>query len=201
MIKFKYMDTNLDSLINAYQTCKDEKKKRLLHINIVECSMDIVKKISQNIHYKSASLNYEDIFQAGTIGLLRAIDTFDSDSNASFITYATHFIKGEIMHCIRNKDNSLNPLSLDAKTDDELSIAETISDNDNLTDIYDDRLLLTDEIEKLPDDLKEIIKMSFFEDKSQKEIAEITHTSTMYISRMVKRALNKMYKSIIGSEK
>ena len=196
-----HMDTNLDSLINAYQTCKDEKKKRLLHINIVECSMDIVKKMSHNIQYKSASLNYEDIFQAGTLGLLRAIDTYDADSNASFITYATHLIKGEIMHCIRNKDNSINPLSIDAKTDDELSIEETISYKNDLTDTYDDRLLLTDEIEKLPNNLKEIIKMSFFEDKSQKEIAEITHTSTMYISRMVKRALNKMYKSIMGSEK
>lgn len=196
-----HMDTNLDSLINAYQTCKNEKKKRLLHINIVECSMDIVKKITHNTQYKSASLNYEDIFQAGILGLLKAIDTYDADSNASFITYATHFIKGEIMHCIRNKDNSINPVSLDAKTDDELSIEETISYKNDLTDTYDDRLLLTDEIEKLPNNLKEIIIMSFFEDKSQKEIAEITHTSTMYISRMVKRALNKMYKSIMGSEK
>lgn len=201
MVYYLYMENDLDSLLNAYKKCKNEKKKRLLHLNIVENGMEIVKKISKNTPYKSVALNFEDIFQAGTIGLLKAIDLYSTNIETNFTAFATKHIKGEIMHCIRNKSNSINAISLDTNGDYEMSMIETISDNDNYADLYDNKLLITDEIEKLPENMKSIIKMNFFDEMTQKEIAEITHSSTMHISRMVRKALNQMYKSIIGSKK
>ena len=69
---------DLDLQILAYKDCKDEKKKRMLHINIVENGMILVKKIAGNISAQSGIPN-EDLVQVGCIGLIKAIDFFDPD--------------------------------------------------------------------------------------------------------------------------
>ena len=93
---------DLDLQILAYKDCKDEKKKRMLHINIVENGMILVKKIAGNISAQSGIPN-EDLVQVGCIGLIKAIDFFDPDKNTRFKTYASYFIRGEIKHYLRDK--------------------------------------------------------------------------------------------------
>ncbi len=93
---------DLDEQILIYKKCKDEKKKRMLHINIVENGMFLVKKIAGNISAQSGISN-EDLVQVGSIGLIKAIEFFNPDKNTRFKTYASYFIRGEIKHYLRDK--------------------------------------------------------------------------------------------------
>lgn len=93
---------DLDEQILIYKECKDEKKKRMLHINIVENGMFLVKKIAGNISTQSGISN-EDLVQVGSIGLIKAIEFFNPDKNTRFKTYASYFIRGEIKHYLRDK--------------------------------------------------------------------------------------------------
>lgn len=92
----------LDTQLLAYKTCNDEKKKRMLHLNIVENAMQLVKKIACNIALQTGISN-EDLIQVGSIGLIKAIEFFDTNKNTKFKTYATYFIRGEIKHYLRDK--------------------------------------------------------------------------------------------------
>ena len=96
------LEDDLDAQILAYKGCKDEKKKRMLHVNIVENAMQLVKKIAGSISAQSGISN-EDLIQVGSIGLIKAIEFFKPDKNAKFKTYASYFIRGEIKHYLRDK--------------------------------------------------------------------------------------------------
>ena len=65
----------LDSLISSYKKCKDEKKKRMLHLKIVEESMILVKKIA-NIISMQSGVNNEDLIQVGSLGLIKSISSY-----------------------------------------------------------------------------------------------------------------------------
>ena len=99
--KDKQID-ELDTLLISFKNTKDEKKKRMLHLKIVEESMDLVKKIANTIALQSGIPN-EDLIQVGSLGLIKAIEFYKVDMNTKFKTYATYFIKGEIKHYLRDK--------------------------------------------------------------------------------------------------
>lgn len=92
----------LDALLISFKNTKDEKKKRMLHLKIVEEAMDLVKKIANTIALQSGISN-EDLIQVGSLGLIKAIEFYRLDMNTKFKTYATYFIKGEIKHYLRDK--------------------------------------------------------------------------------------------------
>ncbi len=103
------MDSNkkfkeLDRQIFAYKTCVDERKKRILYLNVVETAMQLVKRIACSIAVQSGIPN-EDLVQVGSIGLIKAIEFFDISKNTKFRTYATYFIRGEIKHYLRDKSS------------------------------------------------------------------------------------------------
>ena len=99
--KDKQID-ELDTLLISFKNTKDEKKKRMLHLKIVEESMDLVKKIANTIALQSGIPN-EDLIQVGSLGLIKAIEFYKVDMNTKFKNYATYFIKGEIKHYLRDK--------------------------------------------------------------------------------------------------
>ncbi len=101
------MDNNktledLDAQLLSYKNCNDDKKKRMMHLKIVENGMQLVKKIACAISVQSGISN-EDLIQVGSIGLIKAIQFFDTNKNTKFKTYATYFIRGEIKHYLRDK--------------------------------------------------------------------------------------------------
>lgn len=96
------MFEDIDKQLFAYKNCNDEKKKRMLHLNIVEAGMTLVKKIASSIAFQTGISN-EDLVQVGSIGLIKAIEFFDSNKKTKFKTYATYFIRGEIKHYMRDK--------------------------------------------------------------------------------------------------
>ena len=249
----------LDSLVIAYKDCNDEKKKRMLHLKIVEDAMTLVKKIASTISMQSG-VNNEDLVQVGSLGLIKSIESYRPNLNTKFRTYATYFIKGEIKHYLRDKaamikaprelqelvfkitttakklneegnedptaedianvlgissekveevlniDKYRNALSLDQYfkgEDEDFSLLDKIpaGDYQELMNSYEDKIMLSEAIKRLPPDLRQIIELSYYEDLNQREISEKINISQMQVSRRLKKALSKMYELIKNNEK
>lgn len=93
---------NIDELVFAYHNCKDEKKRRLIHIKIIKAGIERVKKLAAPFALQTG-VAFEDLVQVGALGLIKSIDSFAANKNAKFSTYATYYIKGELRHYIRDK--------------------------------------------------------------------------------------------------
>ncbi len=248
------LELEIQDLLLQYKKTTDEKKKRLLHLKIVEASLSYVKKIVSGPTFKNYNIQ-EDLFQVGSIGLMKAIDFFDLSKNTKFKTYATYFIKGEIKHYLRDKANFIRPpreiqelsykislaskelleegkdgtsidliaqklnltsqkveevlsldigqeiLSLDQNIlndDDDTSLMDKIPDGDykDFLNNSENRLMLNTALEKLPQDLKQILVLNYFADLNQKQISEKLGLSPMQVSRKIKKALNKLYELV-----
>lgn len=244
----------LDALLISFKNAKDEKKKRMLHLKIVEAAMDLVKKIANTIAFQSGIAN-EDLIQVGSLGLIKAIDFYRLDMNTKFKTYATYFIKGEIKHYLRDKASIIkaprelqellfkintarkkltesgneeptseqiseyldipvakinevieierckSTLSLDQsfmQDDEDVSLLDKIPANDyqEFMNSYENKIMLASTIKKLPQELREIIELSYYQDLNQREISEKMNMSQMQVSRRLKKALSKMYELI-----
>lgn len=93
---------SLEELLAQFKSCTDSKKKRMLHISIVENTMELVKSVAISIAMQSG-ISPEDLIQVGALGLIKAIEFYKPDMNTKFTTYALYFIKGEIRHYLRDK--------------------------------------------------------------------------------------------------
>ena len=245
----------IDKQLILYKQCKDERKKHLIHLKIVEVGMEYVKKIASGVSVQSGISN-EDLIQVGSIGLIKAIELFDSERNAKFKTYASYLIRGEIKHYLRDKASiiraprelqelvarisisikemkengilepteeqisnatgielqkvhevlglelSISTLSLDQAAsvvdEDNLSLIDKIPSGDyqEFLSSYENKIMIAAAINKLPEDLKDIIELSYYHDLNQREIAEKLKLSQMQVSRRLKKAINKMYEII-----
>ena len=247
----KSKDVDIDELIGKYKACKDENEKRRLYIKITLNGLNLVKRIAVSVAIHSNS-PAEDLIQVGALGLIKAIDFYVPNKNAKFLTYATHFIKGEIKHYVRDKANMIKTprkiqelffkiqtaskelvlegfeepttkqiaerinlpqekveeilkidkykatVSLDqnlSQESEETTLIDKIPSGDyqEFLSSYEDKIMIEEAIQKLPDDLKKILEMSFFDELNQREIAEQMNISQMQVSRRLKKALNKMY--------
>ena len=158
--------------------------------------------------FSSSNENVDDLFQIGCIGLIKAIDNFDSSLNVKFSTYAVPMIIGEIRRFLRD-NNSIskedivyaldaiqNPMSLYEPifTDggDTLYVMDQISDKKNREEIWVEHLSLSEAMKRLDEREHEIITLRFFEGKTQMEVAEIIGISQAQVSRLEKNALRVM---------
>lgn len=92
----------LDEQLILYKKCKDERKKHLIYLGIVEAAMEFVKKIAGGVAVQCGIPN-EDLVQVGSIGLIKAIELYNPLKSAKFKTYAGYLIRGEIKHYLRDK--------------------------------------------------------------------------------------------------
>lgn len=93
----------LEDLIYAYNNESDKKRKQVLYLNLVSESLKLVNKIVSSIYPLPSSLSREDLTQVGAIGLLKSIPNYKIKDKGSFKTYASKFIKGQILHYLRDK--------------------------------------------------------------------------------------------------
>lgn len=242
---------NLEKLITLYQDCKEEKKRHILYLKIIEESMSTVKQIANSIA-KQSGVSNEDLIQVGSLGLIKAVALYKQNINTKFKTYSIYFIKGEIKHYLRDKagiikaprelhemitkvNNAIRilseqgieePTSIDVSNllhlpvkkveevmdldkckialsldqyfsndNDDMSLMDKLPSGDyqEFIDYYEKKIMLKDVINKLPDDLKIVIMLNFYDDMSQREISEKLNISQMQVSRRIKKALNRMY--------
>lgn len=159
--------------------------------------------------FESTNIPIDDLTSIGTMGLIKAVNSFIPSKNIKFATYASRCIENEILMYLRKRSNK----NVDISMDEALS---TDSDGNelNLIDVlYTDESFVSENIEKESDrqmvwDIlntlspreKEIMVMRFGldngEEKTQKEVSDIIGISQSYVSRMEKRILKKMKKEI-----
>ncbi len=155
--------------------------------------------------YETNIYNLEDLISIGTLGLVKAIQTFKNDKNIKLATYASRCIDNEILMFLRKKSRLKNEVSLDEplKCDydgNELLLGDILSENENLiTDGIDDNEEKEDlykAIELLKPREKEILSMRFglngSKEYTQKETAELLGISQSYISRLEKKIIKKL---------
>ena len=151
-----------------------------------------------------------ELISIGTIGLIKAINTFDSEKKIKLATYASRCIENEILMYLRKSVNQKGEVSFDEplNTDwdgNELLLSDVLgTDNDMvMRPIEDDvdRQLLQSAMNKLSEREKEIITMRFglgeTAERTQKEVADIMGISQSYISRLEKRIILRLKREIL----
>ena len=159
--------------------------------------------------YDNTGTDLEDLVSIGTIGLIKAINTYRLDKNIKLATYASRCIDNEILMYLRKikrKKSEVSfedSLSYDAEGN-ELHLEDVLgTDKDIVTKGLDDELnknIMLSEIEKLSDRDKEIIELRYGlnqkNEMTQKDVANLLGISQSYISRIEKKVIKRL-KSVI----
>ncbi|MBR4282169.1 MAG: RNA polymerase sporulation sigma factor SigE [Clostridia bacterium] len=159
--------------------------------------------------YDVAGASVEDIISIGTIGLIKAVNTFSPEKNIKLATYASRCIENEILMYIRKTAGRAGELSLDEPLNvdwdgNELLLSEILgSDPDlisNKVEHEDECRLLNGQIALLNDRERHIMNMRFglcgFDEHTQKEVADKLGISQSYISRLEKRIIKNLKKTL-----
>ena len=160
-------------------------------------------------------MGVEDLISIGTIGLIKAINTFNPEKNIKLATYASRCIENEILMYLRRNNKTKMEVSIDEPLNvdwdgNELLLSDILGTSEDV--IYKnleeevDRRLLRKALEKLSDRERVIIQMRFGLghpdgiEKTQKEVADILGISQSYISRLEKKIMKRLRKEIIRLE-
>ncbi|MCQ2450400.1 MAG: RNA polymerase sporulation sigma factor SigE [Clostridia bacterium] len=181
----------------------DKEAKEELIVHNLRLVVYIAKK------FDSASVNIEDLISIGTIGLIKAVNTFCADKNIKLATYASRCIENEILMYLRKISSRKTEISFDEplNTDwdgNELLLSDVLgSDGDEIgqkLEQEDERKLLISFVNELLPREKQIMEMRFgmggYEEYTQKEVADALGISQSYISRLEKRIISKLKKQI-----
>lgn len=187
-------ETVFNELRNGDNTHRD-----LLVIHNLRLVVYIAKK------FDSPTAGAEDLVSIGTIGLMKAVKTFNPDKNIKLATYASRCIENEILMYLRKASNSKQELSFDEplSTDwdgNELTLSDVLgSDADEISEdieLEDEKRLLRKVLSELPEKEREIMNLRFgingTEACTQKQLADRMGISQSYISRLEKRILKKI---------
>ena len=191
-------ETIFNELING-----DESHRDLLVIHNLRLVVYIAKK------FDSPTASAEDLVSIGTIGLMKAVRTFNPVKNIKLATYASRCIENEILMYLRKASNSNVNLSFDEplSTDwdgNELTLRDVLgSEPDEISEgieYEDEKRLLRSIVSEPPEKEKSIMKLRFglggSETLTQKELADRMGISQSYISRLEKRILGKIKKEM-----
>ena len=175
---------------------------------LIEHNLRLVAYIARR--FDNTGINIEDLISIGTIGLIKAINTYRSDKNIKLATYASRCIENEILMHLRKTAPQKSEVSFDEplNTDwdgNELLLSDILGTDEDLImkPIEDDvdRRLLMDAVNTLSAREKEIITLRFGlggqEEKTQKEVADRMGISQSYISRLEKRIIARLKKEIL----
>lgn len=174
---------------------------------LIEHNLRLVVYIAKR--FENTGINIEDLISIGTIGLIKAINTFKPDKKIKLATYASRCIENEILMHLRKSSNRNREVSIDEplNTDsdgNELVLSDVLgSDVDLIQKTLDDeidRQLLDIAIAKLSERERKIIRLRFglndSSEKTQKEVADMLGISQSYISRLEKRIISRLKKEM-----
>ncbi len=174
---------------------------------LIEHNLRLVVYIAKR--FETTGVSLEDLISIGTIGLIKAINTFNSDKNIKLATYASRCIENEILMYLRRTsylkaECSLEePLSVDWDGN-ELLISDVLGtdEDDVMKDLEceEERKALLRAVGRLNERERLIINLRYglngYEEKTQKEIADMMGISQSYISRLEKRILTRLKREI-----
>jgi len=175
---------------------------------LVERNLRLVAHIVKKYSYPGKDV--DDLISIGTVGLIKAIDSFDCNKGTRLATYAARCIENEILMLIRNNKKTKSevylqdPIGID-KEGNEISLMDVLSsDEDSIIEVVENKIQIKKLYSKINSSLvgreKLVIEMRYGlvdgKPKTQREIAKILCISRSYVSRIEKRALKKLYKDL-----
>ena len=174
---------------------------------LIERNLRLVVYIARK--FDNTGVDLEDLISVGTIGLIKAVNSFDTEKNIKLATYASRCIENEILMYLRRMVRIRSEISLDEPLNvdwegNELLMSDILGTEPDVVtkDIENsvERQLLWSAIEKLNNREKEIMQMRFglmgYEEKTQKEVADFLGISQSYISRLEKKIIFRLKKEI-----
>lgn len=197
------------AVIEKLGTETDDAAKKTL----IEHNLRLVVYIAKK--FDNTGVGVEDLISIGTIGLIKAINTFNPMKNIKLATYASRCIENEILMYLRRNNKTKLEVSIDEPLNvdwdgNELLLSDILGTEEDT--IYRDleteveRKLLMKAINRLSSREKTIVQMRFGigtkdgEEKTQKEVADILGISQSYISRLEKKIMQRLKREIVRYE-
>ena len=184
---------------------EDDSLKKVL----VERNLRLVVYIAKK--FENTGIGMDDLISIGTIGLMKAANTFRTDKNIKLATYASRCIENEILMYIRKSGNIRTELSIDEplSTDydgNELLLSDVLGTDEDSAgkrlEEDEERKVIYDALSHLSPREKEIIELRFGlsggKEMTQKDVADVLGISQSYISRLEKRILAQLKEDIQG---
>ena len=198
--------TEEEQILKKLDTEEDECIRKIL----VERNLRLVVYIAKK--FENTGVGIEDLISIGTIGLMKAINTFKLNKNIKLATYASRCIENEILMFLRKSNKLKSEISIDEPLNqdgdgNELLLSDILgTEEDTVSKGLEDevdKLLLKASMEKLNTREKNIMELRFgFKnngyEKTQKEVADMLGISQSYISRLEKKIISKMKKDIMS---
>ena len=180
---------------------------------LIEHNLRLVVYIAQR--FDNTGVGVEDLISIGTIGLIKAINTFNPTRKIKLATYASRCIENEILMYLRRNNKTRMEVSIDEPLNvdwdgNELLLSDILGTEEDI--IYKDLehevecTLLGKAIEKLSPREQTIIRLRYGlqsddgKEKTQKEVADLLGISQSYISRLEKRIMKRLKKEIVRYE-
>lgn len=174
----------------------------ILRRTLVERNLRLVVYIARK--FENTGVGIEDLISIGTIGLIKAANTFCPEKNIKLATYASRCIENEILMYIRKNQNMRYETSLDEPLSadgdgNELLLSDVLSGDESVGKRMEDdeeKKIITRAIETLSPREREIIEMRFGlggkKELTQKEVADRLGISQSYISRLEKKTIERL---------
>ena len=177
---------------------------------LVEHNLRLVVYIAKR--FENTGTGIEDLISIGTVGLIKAINTFRSDKSIKLATYASRCIENEILMYIRKNGNRRCEVSIDEPLNvdwdgNELLLSDILgSEEDGVTyelEMREERRLVRNAVAQLEPRERELIELRYGmrtggEELTQKEVADLLGISQSYISRLEKRILSVLREQLAG---
>lgn len=185
--------------------CEDETAK----IELIEHNLRLVVYIAKK--FENTGIGLEDLISIGTIGLIKAINTFKTDKNIKLATYASRCIENEILMYIRKNSNVRSEISIDEPLNidwdgNELLLSDILGNEEDEIS-YDlekkeEREAVHRAVASLSEREQLIIELRYGlngkKEMTQKEVADLLGISQSYISRLEKKILSRMREDMLN---
>ena len=172
---------------------------------LIERNLRLVVYIARK--FENTGINIEDLISIGTIGLIKAVNTFNPEKKIKLATYASRCIENEILMYLRRNNKIRSEVSFDEPLNidwdgNELLLSDVLGTEDDIItkgiEEKVDRKLLVKALHTLNDREKQIMELRFGlagdEEKTQKDVADLLGISQSYISRLEKRIIKRLRK-------
>ena len=183
-------------------------KDQQVKTSLIEHNLRLVVYIAKK--FDNTGVGVEDLISIGTIGLIKAINSYNPDKNIKLATYASRCIENEILMYLRRNSKTKAEVSIDEPLNvdwdgNELLLSDILGTEDKDLENEVERKMLSKAIEKLSERERIIVDLRYGlssidgEEKTQKEVADMLGISQSYISRLEKKIIKRLKKEMIKS--
>ena len=187
---------------------EDEEKCTLAKTKLIEHNLRLVVYIAKR--FENTKIGIEDLVSIGTVGLMKAINTFKADKNIKLATYASRCIENEILMYIRKNSHYKNDVSLEEPLNvdwdgNELLLSDVLGTEEDSVmsgiEKQEEKQIIQEAVSSLDKRDREIIEMRFGlrsdgDEMTQKDVADALGISQSYISRLEKKIISKLKEKI-----